>query len=720
MAVEGPRKKPVSSEPAGGRRILIGANVGLAIVLAAGIVAVLQAIAYSVPNRWDMTSTGVNSLSEGTENLLRNLDTELRLTSLYFETDLEEADQQRYRRAVGDLLGLYASTNRSRVTFAHINPLNDHDEFNALVKRQREKPASKNAVESYVTRIDKYRNELDGMMRDLVERELAQIASFGGGLGGRSTPESISQIEFLFTKWREQLQSAREEVDALITLDDPQYAAVTDRLAALYADLLSALNNVETFSEGVMARSPDLEPGHAQFLREAGGRYDEIGSALESAQSELQALEPLQSDEVLSQIATTGNAILVETDDESLVVDFSSVWPPLNENQMGGRVAFEDRAFKGEEKVTSAILRATHKQQTAVIFVRYGGTPPFTGVPLPNQPPAPYAGVKTQLEDANFIVKDWDLKASTTPPEVDPTPTRTIYVVFKPTPAARGQFGQTDQDIPFGDVQRRAILDALGEAGRALFIAGWAPGPFGPIPSTYEYNDYLKETWGLSIDTSALLIAATETAPGRFNVTSRYFYNMEDFELGEHDIVSGSRVRLLVLPWCAPIDVPPSPPEGVEYHGLLELPYREGIWGVKDIQKYEAQFKERQYLTRDPDDLAGPFDLALAAAKGDAKIVVVSSREFATDVVAFAREFGLGSQGFTIRSRNPGNVTLLVNSLHWLNDNTEFMNVGQPIDVAVLNIPSKAGERAVHVLTVFVWPALALCCGGVAWWVRRR
>ncbi|MCH7596248.1 MAG: hypothetical protein IID35_06780, partial [Planctomycetes bacterium] len=128
----------------------------------------------------------------------------------------------------------------------------------------------------------------------------------------------------------------------------------------------------------------------------------------------------------------------------------------------------------------------------------------------------------------------------------------------------------------------------------------------------------------------------------------------------------------------------------------------------------------RGYLTKEPADLEGPFDLAVAATNGNAKIVVVSSLEFALDSVAFAQGLQMTARGFTLHSRNPGNVTLLINSLHWLNDNTDFMNVGEPIDAAVLKIPDPSTVLMVKVLTIFVWPVLALGFGGVVWWVRRK
>ena len=67
-----------------------------------------------------------------------------------------------------------------------------------------------------------------------------------------------------------------------------------------------------------------------------------------------------------------------------------------------------------------------------------------------------------------------------------------------------------------------------------------------------------------------------------------------------------------------------------------------------------------------------------------------------------------------------GNIGLFINTLHWLNDNTEFMNVGQPIDSAVLAIPDESTVKTVQAITIGAWPALAMLCGVVAWWVRRR
>jgi len=101
-------------------------------------------------------------------------------------------------------------------------------------------------------------------------------------------------------------------------------------------------------------------------------------------------------------------------------------------------------------------------------------------------------------------------------------------------------------------------------------------------------------------------------------------------------------------------------------------------------------------------------------------VVVISSRDFCVDGFAFAREIVQSAEGYRLRARNPGNMTLLVNSLHWLNDNTAIMNLGRPIDTGSLEIAEGGTLSFLRVLAWGIWPALAVICGGAVWLVRRR
>ncbi|MCH8242442.1 MAG: Gldg family protein, partial [Planctomycetes bacterium] len=182
---------------AAGRRLLVGTNVAAGIVLVAGIVVVVQAIAFQAAPRWDMTSSRVNSLSEGTENLLRGLDSNIRLTSLYFESDLDEEDQQRYRTAAKNLIDLYESSHRTKISTEWINPLKDTEKLQALKARLLEKTKFKKEIEPYRERIEAYQNDIDRQMNQLVKTEIDTLAALGGGIGGSTGPQ-VGQVENLF------------------------------------------------------------------------------------------------------------------------------------------------------------------------------------------------------------------------------------------------------------------------------------------------------------------------------------------------------------------------------------------------------------------------------------------------------------------------------------------------------------------------------------------
>lgn len=718
MAVSTHDTEPVA-RASSGRRLLIGTNVLLATALALGVVVISQVIAFNMPVRYDMTSSGVNSLSDGTENLLGTLESNVRLTSLYFETDREEQDQPRYRRAVEDLLNLYEANNRSKVSMEWINPLKDHERFRKLKMRLAEKTSFRDQIAPYSEALERYTSEFDDRIREQLQGEITKIRAIAtGGMTGSDEASVVAPIENLLLRRLDRVEAVRERIDDLIVTDVPQHSAAIGELRALYREVSKTFTDIGKYGQQQLQRKPALSPDESAYLSGSNARFVDLVAAIEEQTTKLQELEPLKIDDLMIELAPTANAILVETDDDARVVNFGSIWPPMQ--QGAPRAAFSGRAFKGEEKLTSAILRATHKEQTAVIFVRYGGGPLFLGGFMPGQPPAPYAAMKIQLEDANFIVQEWDVKTRDTMPEIDPAPTKTIFVLLKPTAPSQGPMGQPGREPPFDQRHRQMVMKAMGENVRAIFAAGWYQGPFGAIPATYEYNDYLTKNWGITVDTSAMLIETTSNVPGQYVVGRRDFYNMQRLEVGEHMIVGSPLARQLTLPWCAPLQVDKTTPEGVTHHTLVVVPTRDGLWGVKNIQAYQRQLERRPYLTKEEGDLVGPFELAVAAEKENQKIVVISARDFATDQVAFARQLVMAPSGFQIRSVNPGNVTLLVNSLHWLNDRSDFMDIGKPIDAAVLEIADDSTVKAVQALTIFVWPALVMMAGGMVWWVRRR
>jgi hypothetical protein len=460
-----------------------------------------------------------------------------------------------------------------------------------------------------------------------------------------------------------------------------------------------------------------MPPAQREFLAGAQERYQPLIDQLDAAVEKAGDLPRLDLDDVARQLAADANAIVVETETDAKVLSFTDVWTPVDP-QASMSMAFKDRAFGGEQKLSSAILQLTKPEKTAVVFVRHGGGPLFMGGFMPGQPPAPYGQVKTHLEDLNFTVHEWDLANQTEPPEIDPPPLRIVYLVLKPTSQPPNPMMRQQQPTPFGDPQKNAILEAIADSGRALFLVGWYPGQLGAFPAPYEYGAYLKDDWGIEVNSGVLLLQATPVGPDRYQF-QRSPIHMTQPRFSDHAIVGILGTMQTSLPLVAPLELAVSPPQDVDLEKLFWCESRDGLWGVKNIRPYQEQLRN-EYVVKAEGDLEGPFTLAAAASKGDAKVVVISAREFCTDREAFAQEMVLGSQGLRIRPRNPGNLTLLVNSLHWLNDNTEIMNLGRPIDTGSLAIAKGPTYSFLRVLAYGIWPGLAVVCGGAVWLVRRR
>ena len=235
MAVNTPDTQ-AGSQAGTARQVLVGGNVIIMTALAVAVVVVVQFMAYKATVRMDMTQSGLNSLGEGTENLLRHLDGKVRLTSLYFETDQEDEDQPKYRRAVSQLLDLYESTNRSKIAADWVNPL-DHDSraYKDLIKSLYEFEGFKSEVDPYVERLEAYRSDLYPRMQGLVRAELDALGAFSGLLADQNVSTVTAPIEQLLGEWTKELERSNQSVEGLALGESPQFATIAQELSTLYA-----------------------------------------------------------------------------------------------------------------------------------------------------------------------------------------------------------------------------------------------------------------------------------------------------------------------------------------------------------------------------------------------------------------------------------------------------------------------------------------------------
>lgn len=701
-----------------GRHFAIAGNVVFSVMVATAIVVVLQWGSYYADVKVDLTDEGVNSLTPGTERLLEGLEQKVRYTSMYFETDLEEKDQSKYRTNIDDLLDLYQSANRSMIEVEHLNPLKDLAKRRGLIERLQKLERFEKESQPYRELIDNVRNRQAQRIGELIQAELDQLAAFASGTSAESEKNDLGQIQNVLEFRQRQLGRVIQEIDEAVTGLYPRYGAAKSTVSTFYSNMAKDLNAIAEYAGQLIDRRSGMSSSARDYLAGIEDRCRPLIDDIEEEAAAARELPGLELENILRQLGDTANALVVESAKDAKVVSFSEIWPAMNPGVSAMNSGFKNRLFKGEEKLTAATLQLTQEEQTAVIFVRYSGPPLFFGGMPGQRMPAPYAQLKEVLEDANFVVDEWDVSSTDTLPEIDPPPVRTIYVVLRPTQPPQGPMGQTQQ-TPFGDSHMETVVERLDEGPRAIFLAGWETGSFGMFPASYGYHAYLQDTWGIDVVSDTLILQAIGVGPGKFALAQQSF-SLADFVPLDHLLVNNLQGRTTELRLAAPIEIAGNLPEGVVVEPLLRCRRGEGLWGVKNIQPYIQKARAGEDVVKQPEDLEGPFTVAVAAEKGEGKIVVISSAGCMTDQVALAPVMMLTSQGFTLRQRNPGNVALLLNALHWLNDKEEWMDVGRPANFGTIEIAEGPTLTFIRLLVGGIWPALAVCCGVVAWWVRRR
>ncbi len=721
-----------STEPAmsfRARHWMVGTNVAVMILLAAVLFCFVQwfGFKYASQARMDMTSASVNSLRDGTKDLVGGLETSVTLTSLYHTTDMDE-ENQKFLQAVEDLFALYQGANRSKIETASINPWKDHNERNELLQRLGKKPEFTEEASKHVELIAYFKAEYR-KVQDLLEAEAEAVSNLAQTDPAFAQDPNGSVIQHAFQGLARQGAELVEEIQLALDAEIPQYTEAANAIKDQIAGMGGAKNLLGQIQEKgpKLAEADGLAADTVEFLRSAAERYKEamaILTELEAKGSDLPTLKLSEFGRQLSQ----SNTIVVETEANARVLTFNDVWPVKEQGGGFNTVKkFGDHYFAGEAQVTSAILQMTATEKPAVVFARFGGTSLFTAAgfnpmqPRPQQPR--YANLKKSLERLNYTVEEWDLKTSKEKPKIDPEPTGIVYVVVRPEPPPQQMPGRPPMPQgQFDEASRQAILSAIGENGRAMFLGGYAqPQGMIPIPRPYEYANYLKDTWGISMRSDVVVLTAFNFEPGKWGF--RAPFSTREWAFGEHVITESIRTQPGTFPNAAPLERIETVPEGVQLMDLVIVEGSDDVWGETDMMGLQQELQKQRFSSGPGEtDVAGPFPIATAATKGDQRIVVVSSEGFVLDGIAGQMSMSMGAGGIALQKANPANEPFFANCIQWLNGNEEQIGLGAVTEFAEarLEIGDGGSLTAWRWFAWAGWPAMALLAGLGAWFVRRR
>ncbi|MBU0638974.1 MAG: GldG family protein [Planctomycetes bacterium] len=715
------------------RRLVYGLNVAVTIVLAIVLVGVLVWAAGAYGGRADLTRSGVNSLSPRTVQLLRGLDQDVTITGLY-STALKEVrpHAEKHKNRVSDLLDLYETAGRGTVTTNMIDASDSPNQVTTLLARLKKKSAYLDEAKPHAEALEAF-PALSARLAELIQGELNEINGLRSTDPALADVRALSIIERNLQLMARGAQNTEADVQALEQDEIPRYGqavdAVKDYLEQVKAVLQDAMDWMKTSGAG----TPELAADAKSFFADAPNRYATALGELQALLKKTEDLAPVELEDVYETLKR-GQTILVETEQEATVLSQDDVWPWRTDRNAPPPPDGDMRDFTGEQAVSSAILKLTQKTKTALIFTRFGGEALLTAPPPTNQmmmrmPQAPYGILNDLLQKENFITQEWDVQAQPDPPKVEEA-SRLIYVVFPPEPPPQQDPMRPAPTPRINAEQKQRIYDAVKEAGMAVFLTSWMPpsSQFMPTPEKYEFNEYLKSTWGVAVDDThlALQFMVNPQRDGlMFPATRNLLIESQVFHYTDHPIGTPLRGLPAAFQALAPLRIVTGDeaPEGVTPEPVVEVNDTEDVWAIGNLARINEDLQKDQGTRRYDDDIPAPFPLSVAATDSEGrKLVVFASDGFVSDSVVNMAQMVMVGGALRLAKLYPGNTDLFVNALHWLTGNADRIAVGpQRGDVPRLDKLEEGSTLTfTRVFLVGIWPGVALLVGAGVWLLRRR
>ncbi len=693
------------------RKIVIGGNVILTVVIFWLIVIFVNFIA--VKSKFpaiDMTRSGQFRLSERTKKLLKTVNQPIHITALYRVKRIEDPKEQErakeQRRRVEDLLRRYAMVS-GKITYEVIDPLTDTKAKEKLIRRLIKKYSSE--AEKHQKVIEKFTKTSSSILKLLIgERDFIQkLAEKNQNL---NKDRGIIEIYIRFTRDIQNIKLTVNDVDELINGGDiPRYTDAVEQIKKVYENTKTDLELAGKYLSEHGCKIEGLSGREKDHFKSAQDRYARYIKDIKDELEKTTDLPKLQLEEIYDAVKPKdAKVIVVEVKDKAKVLDFDKVWVISNRQTGTGEVAYD---FNGEAAISSAILSLTAKEKSAVVFIHAGQPDPIKpGFAMMRMTQPPYKAAKEKLEEANMVVKSWDILQSDTPPTFEENIKNIVYIIVPSTPKQR------QPGMVAGGYNEKAIEKIeklIDEGNRVMFLVKFTPMLFA---RPYPFADMLKKKFGIDVEVSKLVIKGlrikNQIIPDNRILITKY---------DGHEITSPLQGLPSMFQWAVPILIEKKLPDGVKVEPLITI--------TNDLGEYWAESNvftllQKAYAKPDKDaDTFPPFHLAVAVenTKIGTKTVIFGNDTFATDAIANQQQYVLTAKGIGAIILYPGNLELFANSVFWLNDNKNLIAVGP----RRADVPRIVGlsDSAIMFWKIFfwvIWPLTILAIGGIVYTIRQK
>lgn len=740
------------------RWLKYGANVALTtvIVLLLSAIVIWATNADKIPlrgktvtlkGRADLTSDSTNELKPQTKQIVKELDKEVTLVSLYPRLKKEEATNagtDTYQKVL-DILDEY-KRNGSKISVEAIDPVNDPDQVAGWLARLKQKYGKNTAeyekylkdvapkaieeikkqAEAEATEINKLAEQVQSIATSLKPEQIEKLNSAIGGAASTisempSLLESLSKRsqDFLEEKIPDYASGVKMVRNGSIgsvqgmLMRIPGFSTLS-RSCGDIADELTKLKDDATMPESVR-----------KYAEAAAPRFTKLKAVADEALKQADALGELKLDQVRKKLipeeegATTPPAIAIMGPDDVKVIENKDLWTSGQTTGMTEPGSAKPKLrFSGEQQLTSSILALARPTKTKVAFVRVGGESLITGGMGMFGGEAPFKTIADRLRSYNFDVIEKDF-APPRGPEAAPQPDEAelkdaIWVVFsspnRPDPR---------NPMPMTGVLGEKLKAHLSGGGSAICLL------------TFESEDLapaLKD-WGIEVRPSTILvhepIKAGTGARGDFVENARRrppIFILNDF--GDHPMTAPLRtLDAAFVPLIAVVKTPTTP-EKVKITQILPLPKNPTAWGETDLSFWRPDPGRRP---EDPTfdaatDLPGPlFAGAIAEKEGAGRLVVIGSQNFIHNDMLAIPDLDIREKSNVDVARFPGNGELFTNSVFWLAKQDSMMALGPAaLDTARIEAIPEGKLSFIKIgLVLVLLPLLAVVSGIAVWFTRR-
>lgn len=724
----------VSSMNSSQRRLVYGANVLVALALAAVLLYLVVWAAGRVGGRVDLTSSGVNSLSPRTLALVGSLPQDIKITALY-TTALKEirTHAEKHKDRVSDLLDLYEGASRGKITANVVDPSDNPKAVSELLKSLASKSSYKDEAAPHAAALEAFPS-ISEQIISLGQQELTALEETAKNDPKLNRTRELAIIARNFRAVLDAAKKTEEDLAELKTAELPRYQRGVELVRDYFTETRAALQEAQGWLTGEAQAIAGITPEAKAYFAGASERYRPLLASLDEQITKTQDLKRVKLED-LYETLIRGQTVLVESSDSAEVLTEEDVSPFRTDRNRPPPPDGDQRDFAGEQAISSALLKLTKKDRTAVIFTRFGGpamlTPDYSQMnpANPQAMQAPYETINQLLDKENFVPLEWDVQSQPEMPKDDKA-TRSVLVVFPPEPPRQPNPMQPAATPAISPEQKQKILDGVTQSGMAIFMSGWEPpaSQFMPTPGNYEFADYLRSEWGIDVKFTHLAVhfMLNPQKQGLWVPASRNALMLSSPIVRFTDHPIGQPLQALPVGFgsVSPLTLAPADarPQGVTLETVAEVPQTDDVWAFDDINRVDQDMQKNEGTRRYDSDIAAPFPVALAAKNTDGrKLVVFASSDFVSDRIVSAGQLVMVGGMLSSAQLYPANADLFMNTLHWLSGDAERIAVGpRTADVPRLD-GLKEGPMATfcRVFLVGIWPALGLVAGGLAWFIRR-